>query len=234
MTVDYKHHGGVTTVPLHNAEHVALLPIARPSVDWRAVRAARPGSRSPLAALTPVVPGRDRAEVARLVRVGRAAVQSWRRRYADFPAPAGGAEVHPQFDRAAVVAWLLAYDKIGVPIGMPSASLTVVSPGRRTVRFRLDGPHLVLAEDAEGEDVLSGWSTDEDVDALAVLAEGEFGAVLGRLPAPGTVPLAVRGRVRVVERFRSGSGGSAGDVGLAWPAGLRGTAAGVGGFGGGR
>ncbi len=57
------------------------------------------------------VPGRDRvllAEVARMARVGRAAVVSWRRRHADFLAPTGGTEVHPQFDRAAVVAWLLA------------------------------------------------------------------------------------------------------------------------------
>ncbi|MGE7390841.1 hypothetical protein ACQKM2_35730 [Streptomyces sp. NPDC004126] len=102
--------------------------------------------------------------------MGRAAVRSWRRRDADFPAPAGGMDVHPQFDRAAVVAWLLAHDKIGVPIGMPSASLTVVGPRRGTARFRLDGPHLVLTEDAEGEDVLSGWSTDEDADALAALS----------------------------------------------------------------
>ncbi|MGE7390881.1 hypothetical protein ACQKM2_35940 [Streptomyces sp. NPDC004126] len=131
--------------------------------------------------------------------------------------------MHPQFDRAAVVGWLLAHDKIGIPIGMPSAALTVVGPGRRTVRFRLDGPHLVLAEDAEGEDVLSGWSTDEDADALAALTEGEFGAALGRLTVPGAVPLAVVGRVRVGERFRSGAGGLR--VTLAWPVGLRGTAA---------
>lgn len=61
-----------------------------------------------------------------------------------------------------------------VPVGMPSASLVVVGAGRRTSRFRLDGPWLVLAEDAEGEDELSGWSTDAD--PLAELAAGEFGA----------------------------------------------------------
>ncbi|MFJ3880799.1 hypothetical protein ACIPW5_25495 [Streptomyces sp. NPDC090077] len=91
VTVDYKHHGGVTTVPLYSAEDVALLPVVRPWVDWRAVYAVPAGARSPLAALAPVVPGRDwvlLAEVARMVRVGRAAVQSWHRRYADFPAPA--------------------------------------------------------------------------------------------------------------------------------------------------
>ncbi|RSS53545.1 hypothetical protein EF912_18130 [Streptomyces sp. WAC07061] len=128
--------------------------------------------------------------------------------------------MHPQFDRAAVVAWLLAHDKIEVPVGMPSASLAVVGAGRRT--FCLDGPWLDLADDAEGEDVLSGWSTDADADELAALAAGEFGASLGRLTAPGTAPLAVLGDVRVIERFRSGSGGLR--VTLAWPAMLRGTA----------
>lgn len=43
-----------------------------------------------------------------------------------------------------------------------------------------------------------------------------------RLTAPGTGPLAVPGRVQVIDRFRSGSGGLR--VTLAWPAGLRGAA----------
>ncbi|MFF5705515.1 hypothetical protein ACFY7H_23935 [Streptomyces sp. NPDC012794] len=223
VEIDYKRQGGVTTVPLYSAEDVALLPVVRPFVDWRAVYAAPAGARSPLAGLAPVVPGRDwvqLGDVARMAWVGRAAVVNWRRRHPDFPAPAGGTEVRPLFDRAEVVAWLLAHDKIEVPIGMPSASLTVAGAGRRT--FRLDGPHLVLAEDAEGEDELSGWSTDEDADELAVLMAGESGAAVGRLTVPGSVPLTVAGRVRVVERFRSGSGGLR--VTLAWPAGLRGTA----------
>ncbi|MFD3809298.1 hypothetical protein ACFWTC_38560 [Streptomyces sp. NPDC058619] len=225
VEIDYKHHGGVTVVPLYCAEDVALLPVVRPLADWRAVYAAPAGCRSPLAALTPVVPGRDRVllgEVGRIARVGRAAVMNWRRRHADFPGPAGGTEVHPQFDRPAVVAWLLAHDKIGVPVGMPSASLVVAGAGRRTSRFRLDDPWLVLADDAEGEDQLSGWSTDADADALAALGAGEFRASVRRLTAPGTGPLAVLGEVRVIERFRSGSGGLR--VTLAWPTALRGTA----------
>ncbi|MBT2545070.1 hypothetical protein J7E99_31315 [Streptomyces sp. ISL-44] len=80
-----------------------------------------------------------------------------------LPGPAGGTEVHPQFDRAAIVAWLLADDKIEVPIGMPSASLVVVDARRRTARFRLDAPPLILADDAEGEDELSSWSTDAEM-----------------------------------------------------------------------
>lgn len=133
--------------------------------------------------------------------------------------------MHPQFDRRAIVAWLLAHDKIEVPGSMPAASLVVVGAGRRTSRFRLDSPHLVLADDAEGEDELSGWSTDADADELAALAAGEFGASVGRLTAPGTAPLAVLGEVRVIERFRSGPGGLR--VTLAWSAGLRGTAEGT-------
>ncbi|MCX5151686.1 hypothetical protein OHB36_33880 [Streptomyces sp. NBC_00320] len=105
VAIDYKHHGGVTVVPLFSAAYVALLPIVRRWVDWRAVRTVPVGRRSPLAALAPVAPGRDRvllAEVGRMSRVGRAAVVNWRRLHADFPVPAGGTDVHPEFDRPAV------------------------------------------------------------------------------------------------------------------------------------
>ncbi|MFF4368187.1 hypothetical protein [Streptomyces sp. NPDC001594] len=57
----------------------------------------------------------------------------------------------------------------------------MVGAGPRTVRFRLDGPHRVLAEDADGEDVLSGGSTDEDADALAALGAAESVATIARL-----------------------------------------------------
>ncbi|MCX4545769.1 hypothetical protein [Streptomyces sp. NBC_01565] len=147
---------------------------------------------------------------------------NWRRLHPDFPGPVAGTDVHPQFDCGAVVAWLLAHDKIGVPVGPTVASLAVAGPGGATRRFRLDDPWLSLADDAAGDDCLSGWSTDDDADALAALAAGECGASLRRLTAPGTGPLAVLGEVRVIERFRSGSGGLR--VTLAWPARLRGDA----------
>lgn len=51
----------------------------------------------------PLVTG---SEIARLAGVTRAAVSNWRRRYEDFPAPAGGAANSPLFDLAAVQAWL--------------------------------------------------------------------------------------------------------------------------------
>ncbi len=101
--------------------------------------------------------------------------------------------------------------------------MLLAGTGGATHRFRLDDPWLTLAEDADGEDQLSGWSTNADADAVAELAAGEFGASVRRLTAPGTGPLAVLGEVRVIDRFRSGSGGLR--VTLAWPSGLRGAAA---------
>ncbi|MFD9412138.1 hypothetical protein ACFWBN_34760 [Streptomyces sp. NPDC059989] len=74
---------------------------------------------------------------------------------------------------------------------------------------------------AEGEDRLFGWSTDAAADALAELAAGESGLTVKRLTAPGTAAL---GDVRVLDRFRSGSGGLR--VGLSCPTRLRGTAVG--------
>ncbi|WP_329390221.1 hypothetical protein OG625_38570 [Streptomyces sp. NBC_01351] len=211
VDVGYKHHGGVTTVPLYSARDIALLDVVRPWVDWRAVRETRPGRRSLLAALTPVTPDTDRvllAEVARIAGMGRAAVVNWRRRHTDFPTPTAGTEVHPEFDRADVVAWLLANDKIILPAGAGEASLLVRGDMGATGRFRLDAPWLGLADDIEGIDQLSGWVVDDvDADALAALAAGEFGAGLTRLTAPGAGPLAVLGEVRVTDRFRSGSGG---------------------------
>lgn len=52
---------------------------------------------------------------------------------------------------------------------MPPASLLVIGAAGRPPSLRLDGPHLVLADDAEGENELSGWASDADADALAEL-----------------------------------------------------------------
>ncbi|WP_206308893.1 hypothetical protein [Streptomyces sp. A1136] len=168
-----------------------------------------PGTRSPLAALdaSPVWERVLLAGVARMAGVTRAAVVNWRRRHGDFPEPVAGTDVRPQFDRPQVVAWLLAHDKIGIPTGPTVAPLVLAGTGGATRRFRLDDPHLVLADDPAWEDVLSGWSTDTDADTVAELVAGEFGASLRWLTAPGTNPLAVMGEVRVIDRFRSGSGG---------------------------
>ncbi|MET8575383.1 N-6 DNA methylase [Streptomyces sp. NPDC005012] len=46
------------------------------------------------------------SEIARLAGVTRAAVSNWRRRYDDFPEPAGGGPTSPLFDLAEIQAWL--------------------------------------------------------------------------------------------------------------------------------
>ncbi|MGW7382928.1 N-6 DNA methylase [Streptomyces sp. NPDC054794] len=53
--------------------------------------------------VAPLVTG---AEIARLAGVTRAAVSNWRRRYDDFPAPAGGAANSPLYALAEVQEWL--------------------------------------------------------------------------------------------------------------------------------
>ncbi|MEV6740606.1 N-6 DNA methylase [Streptomyces sp. NPDC051104] len=58
---------------------------------------------TPATSGTPLVTG---SEIARLAGVTRAAVSNWRRRYDDFPAPAGGGVNSPLFDLAEVKAWL--------------------------------------------------------------------------------------------------------------------------------
>ena len=50
-------------------------------------------------------------EIARLAKVTRAAVSNWRRRYPDFPAPAGGTDRNPLFALSEVDAWLARHDK---------------------------------------------------------------------------------------------------------------------------
>jgi hypothetical protein len=47
------------------------------------------------------------AEIAELARVKRPVVTTWRRRYADFPVPAGGDTMTPLFDSRQVVEWLI-------------------------------------------------------------------------------------------------------------------------------
>ncbi|MFC9399210.1 hypothetical protein ACFTWS_39790 [Streptomyces sp. NPDC057027] len=206
IDIDYKRHGGVTTVPLYSAESIALLPLTRPTVDWHALRTLTAGRRSPLTALAPVPQDEDRvllAEVARIARVGRAAVVNWRRHHPDFPTPAAGTTVHPEFDRSTVVEWLLAHDKIAVPTGVPAATLTVgpsLGAGAPEL-LRMDDPLLELCDDPEGEDLLSGWMTDTTADTLTHLTAAETGASLRKLTAPGTTPLAVPDGLRVIDRF---------------------------------
>lgn len=72
-----------------------------------------------------------------------------------------------------VVAWLRTVGKPTVPAGLTSGVpvLRGADPRSRTVRFEDVAP--ALAEDAAGEDRLSGWTTPMDADALTELLDGE-------------------------------------------------------------
>ncbi|MGW7436779.1 hypothetical protein [Streptomyces sp. NPDC054849] len=89
----------------------------------------------------------------------------------------------------------------------PSAGLVVADDrgGRRL--SPAGGPPPAPADAAEDEDQLSGRCTEENADTLAALFEGRFGLTVKHLAAGGTPPLAVLGEARVIDRFRSGSGG---------------------------
>lgn len=81
------------------------------------------------------------AAIARLAGVGRSAVANWRRRYPDFPKPAGGSPASPTFDRGAVEAWLKETGKAGQlatagrtdtgteQVAAPERSLSDLRPG---------------------------------------------------------------------------------------------------------
>jgi hypothetical protein len=86
------------------------------------------------------------AAIARLAGVGRAAVSNWRRRYPEFPQPAGGSPHSPTFDRAAVEGWLKATrkaDQLATAgqtqtgterIGEPGRSIGDLRPGELLAR----------------------------------------------------------------------------------------------------
>ncbi|MFD5329306.1 hypothetical protein [Streptomyces sp. NPDC127092] len=58
-------------------------------------------------------------------------------------------------------------------------------------------------DDAESEDRLSGWMTDDAADTLARLTTDTTGASIRRLTAPGTDPLAVPHGLQVIDRSQS-------------------------------
>ncbi|MCX5174098.1 hypothetical protein [Streptomyces virginiae] len=79
----------------------------------------------------------------------------------------------------------------------------------------------VGAAHAEG-DLPTAVAVASEPEAAPAGRFDEGAATHHQLTAPGTVPLAVLGEVRVIDRFRSGSGGLR--VTPGWPARLRGTA----------
>ncbi|MER7761930.1 hypothetical protein [Streptomyces sp. NPDC097619] len=180
---------------------MALLPVLHPGVDWTALRTLAPGRRSLLAGLEPVPDATvTLATVARIARVGRAAVAVWRRRHGDFPAPVGGTVVSPLLDPDQVAAWLLAHGKIAVPYVPDLGTLLLRTAGGGTRTVRLDAPEHRFADSADDEDTVGGWVVEADADALMTAAEYPSGAGILRLSVRGEPAVAVRGGVTLAAR----------------------------------
>lgn len=123
----------------------------------------------------PLVTG---SEIARLAGVTRAAVSNWRRRYEDFPAPAGGSANSPLYAMSEVQAWLEKQRK-GQEVS-PEVELWQTmraAYGEQMLTGLADVAALLAGEDASGppEDVASRvrelLRTDKPADVVNGLAE---------------------------------------------------------------
>ncbi|MGI5340566.1 N-6 DNA methylase [Streptomyces sp. CA-181903] len=102
------------------------------------------------------------SEIARLAGVTRAAVSNWRRRYDDFPDPAGGGAASPLFALSDVQTWLRRQDKgqaISGEVRLWQALRATY--GEKIVTGVADvARHLACAEGAEGSGVVPELPSD--------------------------------------------------------------------------
>jgi hypothetical protein len=126
------------------------------------------------AALSAVLPsGRARGpllmsmtEIAELARVQRPVVTTWRRRYCDFPTPAGGDAMSPLFDSRQVADWLIATGRdkegrietdlslhtlAGLGVGMAPRDLVAVVTALICLRALDDEPLAAASGDTRDE-----------------------------------------------------------------------------------
>lgn len=138
------------------------------------------------------------AAIARLAGVGRAAVSNWRRRYPEFPRPAGGSPTSPTFDRAEVEAWLKVTGKADQlatagqtdtgtqRISEPERSITDLQPGDLLARSM-----AVLLP----RETAAGVPADDEAEPEAFLdASDDLPVVLDPACGSGTALLAVADR----------------------------------------
>lgn len=125
------------------------------------------------------------AEVSRIAGVTRATVSNWRRRHADFPAPAGGTESSPLYDLRAVRAWLEARGHVSA--ASPTEEL------RTVLRLHPEGGAaatralpLVLAAARSDKYSLASWSELADAE-LATHAAKAVAELAELVPGAGSV-----------------------------------------------
>jgi len=106
------------------------------------------------------------AEIAELAHVKRPVVTTWRRRYRDFPAPAGGDAMSPLFDSRRVADWLIATGRdkqgrieadlsmhtlAGLGVGMTPRDLVAVVTALICLRSLDDEPLAAASDDTRDE-----------------------------------------------------------------------------------
>jgi N-6 DNA Methylase len=137
------------------------------------------------------------AAIARFAGVGRAAVSNWRRRYPDFPKPAGGSPTSPTFDVTEVEAWLKATGKADQlatagqtdsgtqRISEPERSITDLQPGELLARSMV----ALLPREAVG-----GLAEEERAPEALMTFAADLPVVLDPACAAATALLAVADR----------------------------------------
>lgn len=144
------------------------------------------------------------SEIARLAEVGPAAVSNWRRRFDDFPEPAGGTPASPMFSVREVQSWLVRHGKNGE-----------LSPAGRVWR-RL----RTVAADADLDDLVGPLGAflvylERDRRGWKALAEQDDKKLATRLPVaiaaavpelPGELPATVdTGAIRELAEVSAGA-----------------------------
>lgn len=127
-------------------------------------------------------------DIARLARVGRAAVSNWRRRFTDFPEPVGGTAASPLFSLADVEAWFTRHGKeLHVSLGdrIWQRVQATVDDLRLGELVGLLGAFLVFVSREPGQ-----WSTlaERPDDVLAEELLPAIAAAVPELPGLPAVP----------------------------------------------
>ena len=132
------------------------------------------------------------AAIARLAGVGRSAVANWRRRYRDFPKPAGGSTTSPTFDRRAVEEWLKntgKADQLATSGQTETGTERIAAPERSVSNLRA-GELLgrVMAALLPRATASDGLSADDAEDELGGEGAGYKEDIGGREPDTDQVP----------------------------------------------
>jgi hypothetical protein len=113
-------------------------------------------------------------DIARLGRVGRAAVSNWRRRHDDFPAPVSGTASNPRFALAEVEAWLRRNGKRYRLSAADRAWQRLLSDGAELLlpeRLAAAGAYLLARQDPDLVPLLPDGAPPLDDPELAALLD---------------------------------------------------------------